>query len=247
MSSPPTTRAVDGTQASATSDFTTALGGQTATAAIDGVEASEAVGPGLGATDVVREYFPLVTDGQVRAVVGVWRDAAPILASFESIRRNIILLTVSAGLIAAVVLYLVFRSAQGRITRQTAALLDAADRDALTGTLNHGALVNLVAAGIERARVDDAAIGVALVDIDNFRLLNETYGHEAGDEAIRTVVGALRRALPDDVAFGRYGPGRAPAGRSGRLGRDRWSASSNGCGRRWPITRSSSAPRSGCR
>jgi diguanylate cyclase (GGDEF)-like protein len=76
----------------------------------------------------------------------------------------------------------------------------------LTGTLNHGALVDLVAAGIERARVDDAAIGVALVDIDNFRLLNETYGHEAGDEAIRTVVEALRRALPDDVAFGRYGP-----------------------------------------
>ena len=212
---------VDGTQASATPDFTTALGGQTATAAIDEVGASEAVGAALAASHVVREYFPLVTDGQVQAVVGVWRDAAPILASFESVRRNIILLTVSAGLIAAVVLYLVFRSAQGRITRQTAALLDAADRDALTGTLNHGALVNLVAAGIERARVDDAAIGVALVDIDNFRLLNETYGHEAGDEAIRTVVEALRRALPDDVAFGRYGPDElllvAPAGSVGSM------------------------------
>ena len=85
-------------------------------------------GRGSRRADVVREYFPLVTDGQVRAVVGVWRDAAPILASFESIRRNIILLSVSAGLIAAIVLYLVFRSAQGRITRQTKALLDAAER-----------------------------------------------------------------------------------------------------------------------
>ena len=64
--------------------------------------------------------------------------------------------------------------------------------------------------------MEDTAIGVALVDIDNFRLLNETYGHEAGDEAIRTAVGALRRALPGDVAFGRYGPDEllliAPAG-----------------------------------
>jgi len=195
-----------GDTASSTADFATALAGETATAAIDRVGSSEAVGAPLAATDVVREYFPLVTDGQVRAVVGVWRDAAPILASFESVRRNIIVLTVSAGLIAAVVLYLVFRSAQGRISRQTRELLETADHDPLTGTLNHGALVNLVAVAMERARIEDAAIGIALVDIDNFRLLNETYGHAAGDEALRTVVRALRRSVPDGVAFGRYGP-----------------------------------------
>ena len=155
---------------------------------------------------MVREYFPLITDGQVRLVVGVWRDAAPILATLDAVRWNVVLVTLSAGLIAAIALYLVFRSAQGRITRQTAALVDALDRDTLTGTLNHGALVALVATGIERARATDAAIGVALIDIDNFRLLNETYGHDAGNEALLTVAGVLRRSLPDDVAFGRYGP-----------------------------------------
>ena len=46
-------------------------------------------------------------------MVGVWRDAAPILATLEAVRRNLALVTLSAGLIAAVVLYLVFRSAQG--------------------------------------------------------------------------------------------------------------------------------------
>jgi diguanylate cyclase (GGDEF)-like protein len=198
--------AARGAATAMTPDFATALTGQSATAAIDGVAASEAAGTALTATNVVREYFPLVTDGGVRAVVGVWRDAAPILTSLESVRRNIIVLTLSAALIAAIVLYLVFRSAQVRITRQTEALLDAADRDPLTATLNHGALVDIVAAAIERARDEQAAIAVALVDIDNFRLINETYGHEAGDEAILTVVGALRRALPDDVALGRYGP-----------------------------------------
>jgi diguanylate cyclase (GGDEF)-like protein len=110
----------------------------------------------------------------------------------------------------------VFRSAQGRITRQTKALVEALDRDTLTGTLNHGALVDRVAAGIERARADQVAIGVALIDIDNFRSLNETYGHDAGDQALLTVVDVLRRSLPDDVEFGRYGPDEflvvAPAG-----------------------------------
>ena len=197
-------------------DFMTALGGQTATAGIADARLSEAAGTPLATSDVVREYFPLITDGQVRGVVGVWRDAAPILATLDAVRWNVVLVTLSAGLIAAIVLYLVFRSAQGRITRQTAALVDALDRDTLTGTLNHGALVALVATGIERARATDAAIGVALIDIDNFRLLNETYGHDAGNEALLTVAGVLRRSLPDDVAFGRYGPDEflvvAPAG-----------------------------------
>ena len=80
---------------------------------------------------------------------------------------------------------------------------------------------NLVAAGIEQARLDDTAIGVALIDIDNFRLLNENYGHEAGDEAILTVVEALRGGLSADVAFGRYGPDElllvAPAGSVGSM------------------------------
>ena len=87
-------------------------------------------------------------------MVGVWRDAAPILATLEAVRRNLALVTLSAGLIAAVVLYLVFRSSQARISRQTKALVDALDRDTLTGTLNHGALVDLVAAGVERARAE---------------------------------------------------------------------------------------------
>jgi len=213
--------AARGATAPTSPDFATALGGQTATAGIDETARSEAVGTPLPTTHVVREYFPLMTEGTVRAVVGVWRDAAPIVATLESVRRNLVLVTVSAALVAAAVLYLVFRSAQGRISRQTAALVDALERDPLTGTLNHGALVNLVAASLERARRDGAALGVALIDIDNFRLLNENYGHDAGDQALRTVSGMLQRSLPTDVAFGRYGPDEllvvAPAGSVGSM------------------------------
>ena len=208
--------AARGLVAPPSADFAIALGGRTATAGIDQVGLAESAGPPLPTSHVVREYFPLVLDGQVRAVVGVWRDAAPIVATLEAVRRNLALITLSAGLVAAVVLYLVFRSAQGRITRQTQELVEALGRDTLTGTLNHGALVNHVAASIEQARADDAAVGVALIDIDNFRLLNETYGHAAGDEALRTVADMLGRSLPADTAFGRYGPDElmviAPAG-----------------------------------
>jgi hypothetical protein len=61
-------------------DFRTAVESQTIAAGIANVGQSEAVGPALGTPSVLREYFPPQANGRVQAVVGVWRDAVPILA-----------------------------------------------------------------------------------------------------------------------------------------------------------------------
>lgn len=211
-----------GSQATPSEDFRAAVEARTAAAGIDGVDASEAVGPALPTTDVLRAYFPLQADGRVQAVIGVWRDAVPILQKLDSVRRDIVAATLSAALVAALVLSLVFRSAQGRITRQAQALVEATRRDPLTGLLNHGSLVSALAVSVEQARTDEVAIGVALVDIDGFRLLNETYGHAAGDRALATVVQQLTDSVPPEITFGRYGPDEflliAPAAHVARLG-----------------------------
>src|SRR4029453_11959583 len=86
------------------------------------------------------------------------------------------------------------------------ALVEATRRDALTGTLNHGSLVIHLAAEVERAREAGTPLGIALIDLDNFRLLNDTHGHAVGDRVLLEVVAILRRAGPDDVVMGRYGP-----------------------------------------
>ena len=183
-----------------------ASSGESAVVDIVDAAASDATGPALGTATVLREYFPLSLDGHVVGIVGIWRDAVPILAQLDEVRRNIVIVILTAALIAAVVLFLVFRSAQGRISRQTKALVEATRLDPLTNTLNHGALVDVVAQAVDRARGDGSAFAVALVDIDNFRLLNETYGHAAGDQALLTIVEVFGRDLPTHVTFGRYGP-----------------------------------------
>jgi len=155
---------------------------------------------------LIREYLPLSTGGQVRAVVGIWRDATPVLERLGLVRRDVVVVTLSAALVAAALLFLIFRSAQGRLTRQTAALVESTRRDPLTGLLNHGALVEHLADEIERARSSGLPLGVALVDIDNFRLLNDNHGHAAGDAALLAVVGLLGKSLPERVLMGRYGP-----------------------------------------
>jgi diguanylate cyclase (GGDEF)-like protein len=128
----------------------------------------------------------------------------------------VVLVTLSAGLIAAALLFFIFRAAQTRLTRQTAELVESTRRDPLTGSLNHGALVAHLAETIERARTAGAPLGVALVDIDNFRLLNDNHGHAAGDEALLAVDALLAEHLPASVVTGRYGPDEfllvAPAG-----------------------------------
>jgi diguanylate cyclase (GGDEF)-like protein len=170
-------------------------------------DSEAAAGPGtLGSATILQEFLPILSAGEVRAVVGIWRDAVPVLARLDQVRRDVVVVTLTAAVIAAILLYLIFRSAQGRLTRQTAALVEATRRDPLTDTLNHGALVAHLAVEIEQARAAETPLGIALIDIDNFRLLNDNHGHRGGDQALLAVVGELRRQLPATMVMGRYGP-----------------------------------------
>lgn len=151
----------------------------TVTAGFHPVADAESVGPALAANDVLRAYFPVEVDGKVVAIVGIWRDAAPILGDLDRLRRQVMLITLFAGALAAVALYLVFRAAQSKILRQTDELIEATTLDPMTGMLNHGALVGVLAVAIEAAHQTGETLDIALLDIDNFRNLNETYGHPA--------------------------------------------------------------------
>ena len=204
----------------AAGDFASAATG-TPTASIVPAESTSAADLAATTPTVLQEYLPVSADGRVRAVVAIWRDAGPILAGLADLRRDVVIITLTAGIVAAVILFFVFRAAQGRLTRQAAALIDSTRLDPLTGILNHGALVGLLADALEAARAADAPLGIALLDIDNFRLLNDNHGHRAGDEALLTVVELIRRESPSTITYGRYGPDEflliAPATAIGRL------------------------------
>jgi diguanylate cyclase (GGDEF)-like protein len=198
-------KALAGTRAAITPDFGIALQGTIAPAILRDGAASEA-GAALPPPALLREYLPISTGDTVRAVVGVWRDAGPILGAMDAVRREVVLVTLSGAIVAAILLFLVFRAAQSRISRQTVELMDATRRDPVTGLMNHGMLLTTLASRIEAARELNAPIGVGLIDIDGFRLLNETHGHDAGDAALRTVGAQLDRVLDTDAVTGRYGP-----------------------------------------
>jgi diguanylate cyclase (GGDEF)-like protein len=160
-----------------------------------------------GEGKAVREFLPLKSEAEKPlAVIAIERDAAPILERIDAATRDSVIVTVSAAVLLAIILLWVFRAAQRRILRQQAMLLEAERRDPLTDLLNHGTVVALLTEAIERARADARLLGVALVDIDNFRLLNETHGHEAADEVLRRVAELVAEEAGPGASIARYGP-----------------------------------------
>ena len=136
----------------------------------------------------------------------IYRDAAPIVNAVNAARGDVLAVTLGASAILGILLYLIFRAAQARLTRKTEELLEASRRDALTGLFNHGTAVGELTTLLEGSRLSGATVGVALIDIDNFRLLNETYGHDAGDRALIEVAGVLAAELSEASTVGRFGP-----------------------------------------
>ncbi len=185
-------------------DFDQAVSSRAVQATIADQHAAGGLAP--TAPTLLREYLPVVSGDRTYAVVAVWRDAGPILARLDEARLHVVAVTLSAALVVAVLLILIFRAAQGRLTRQQQALLEAARRDPLTGALNHGALVEELSLKLEVARLAGGGLALALLDLDNFGLLDSTHGHAAGDQALRAVADLLGRQAPPTAVWGRYGP-----------------------------------------
>ena len=76
--------------------------------------------------------------------------------------------------------------------------------DVLTHLWNRGAILEIVAA--ERARAATGApTAILMIDVDHFKVINDTFGHTAGDEVLRVVAARLRVGVRPLDAVGRYG------------------------------------------
>jgi diguanylate cyclase (GGDEF)-like protein len=78
-------------------------------------------------------------------------------------------------------------------------------RDSLTNLLNHTAFRNVLAQEVSRCRRQNAPLALAMLDIDHFKTINDTYGHAAGDSALKGLSRLLQQRLRKADIIGRYG------------------------------------------
>ncbi len=84
-------------------------------------------------------------------------------------------------------------------------LLDMAHTDSLTGVFNRRALEQMAETQFDLARAYDYKLGVALLDIDDFKRINDTFGHMVGDAVLCGVVDRCLAVLRQGDVIGRYG------------------------------------------
>jgi diguanylate cyclase (GGDEF)-like protein/putative nucleotidyltransferase with HDIG domain len=82
---------------------------------------------------------------------------------------------------------------------------ELADRDPLTGLLNHRAFFMRLQEELARAQRTGARFALLMMDLDNFKLFNDVYGHLGGDEVLRQVADLLREGARPYDAVARYG------------------------------------------
>jgi diguanylate cyclase (GGDEF)-like protein len=81
----------------------------------------------------------------------------------------------------------------------------AARTDGLSGCLNHAAMQDILRREVERASRTGQRLSLAIVDLDDFKNVNDEHGHQAGDEVLRAVGRALRDNVRTYDSVARYG------------------------------------------
>ncbi len=80
-----------------------------------------------------------------------------------------------------------------------------ATHDAMTGLANRAALNDRLQGAIERAQRDSSCVAVVYLDLDNFKAINDTHGHAAGDHVLKTIADRLAGAVRAGDTVARLG------------------------------------------
>jgi diguanylate cyclase (GGDEF)-like protein len=130
--------------------------------------------------------LPLIVDGRRRGSLVVVTHPPRRLSDEE--------LDVAAALIEAAAAVLALQEAR-----------QAARVDSLTGALNHGAMLSRLEEEIDRARRYRTGLAALIIDLDDFKAINDRWGHATGDSVLRQVAALLRTEFRAHDQVARYG------------------------------------------
>ena len=134
-------------------------------------------------------------DSKLFASIGGWAKWLPWI---------VVALVAVLGL---VVLGLLLRSnaERVRLAALSRKLAEAASTDTLTGLANRRALQARLAQASAFASRYGEELSVLMIDLDHFKRINDTYGHDAGDIVLVAVAETMRQVFRDSDIFGRWG------------------------------------------
>lgn len=94
---------------------------------------------------------------------------------------------------------------QTELMQMQEALREQATRDSLTHCWNRFSLFDILGREIHRCHREKRALGVLMLDLDHFKMVNDTYGHLCGDQVLKHVVQRVESSMRSYDTIGRYG------------------------------------------
>ncbi|MEW6583168.1 MAG: diguanylate cyclase [Actinomycetota bacterium] len=119
--------------------------------------------------------------------------------------RSVGLAFAAITVIAVVLRMGLFHREVARLTHGLARATAQAATDPLTGLLNHRAFHERLGQEVDRAQREGAPLSLVLLDLDHFKLVNDTRGHQAGDALLVEVAARLRTTARSHDVLGRVG------------------------------------------
>lgn len=120
--------------------------------------------------------------------------------SIRLFMNDLILITLMSCILGVIVWRL-----RLRIFNEHKQLENQATVDSMTGVLNHRAICEILSHEIERVERYHEPLCAMIIDIDDFKNVNDTFGHQFGDEVIQSVSNTMKNTLRETDSIGRYG------------------------------------------
>ena len=125
--------------------------------------------------------------------------------SLQTTTRTVTLVVVGSLLLLWLLLFQIVHSTSRRLRATALENARLALLDSLTGLPNRRLLADQMQRAIDKVGGEGARVGLILLDIDRFKDINDTLGHDHGDELLQQVAERLRNALRDDDVVARLG------------------------------------------
>jgi len=147
---------------------------------------------------------PLVRGRLLTVTLAAVAPVLIIIAAPPATLRDRIVLAVGVAVLVGAVFQRTVR-AVNQHARSESVLAEQASRDALTGLPNRAQLAEWTQAELGRAAAADQSVAVLFLDLDRFKVVNDSWGHTAGDELLVAVGDRLRSRMRDDDCVARAG------------------------------------------
>ncbi|MDD2850855.1 MAG: diguanylate cyclase [Desulfuromonadaceae bacterium] len=144
-------------------------------------------------------------EGDIRGGISVSLPATDVLKQINENRYYIVLIAFAIVVLIFAIIRYISRVFIGDLNRAEQHLREMASRDYLTSLLNRREAFRRIQEERERAKRAETPISFLLFDIDHFKRLNDTYGHDAGDAVLKQLAIKLLEALRDYDIVCRYG------------------------------------------